>query len=166
MADKRLDLQALLEAVELERGAGRRIVFTNGCFDVLHTGHMRSLEQAAALGDRLIVGINHDASVRELKGSERPVVAFDQRADLVAAMEAVDWVIGFDEPTPLRLIEAIRPDVLVKGGDWEPDSIVGRQAVERSGGQVVSLPLVRGRSTTGLLERIRSGRRARPEHPE
>ena len=154
--DKLIDLEGLVEWVTERRGVGRRIVFTNGVFDLLHTGHLRLLESAARLGDHLVVGINDDGSVRAIKGPERPLVPFEERAALVAGLEVVDRVIGFGEPTPLGLIEAIVPDVLAKGGDWPVDRIVGREIVEEYGGRVVSLPLVPGRSTTRFVERLRS----------
>ncbi len=134
---------------------GRRIVFTNGCFDLLHPGHIRSLEQARALGDVLVVAINSDAGVRRLKGRGRPVIRQGERVEILAALAAVDAVVIFDEPTPQQLIARLLPDVLVKGGDWGPEEIVGRAEVEAAGGQVVSAPLVPGHSTTAILERIR-----------
>jgi D-beta-D-heptose 7-phosphate kinase/D-beta-D-heptose 1-phosphate adenosyltransferase len=138
-----------------EARRGKRVVFTNGCFDLLHSGHLALLESAAAQGDILVVGVNEDASVSHLKGPERPFVPFEQRAALLAGLEAVDYVVGFAEPTPLRLIEDLRPDVLVKGADWSAEAIVGRGVVEANGGSVVRRPLVRGRSTTELVRRIR-----------
>ena len=140
------------------RAAGQRVVFTNGVFDLLHRGHVEYLAEARALGDRLVVGVNSDASVRGLdKGAGRPLVAEADRAAVVAALAAVDLVVLFDDDTPERLIREIRPDVLVKGGDWAPDRIVGREFVESLGGKVVSIPLRAGFSTTGLIERIRGG---------
>ena len=133
---------------------GKTVVFTNGCFDLLHPGHIRLLEQARALGDLLVVGINSDASVRRLKGEKRPLVPEAERAEVLAALEAVDCVTVFDEPTPRDLIQALLPDVLVKGGDWGPDEIVGREEVEAAGGRVASIPFVEGYSTTALIERM------------
>jgi len=133
----------------------RRVVFTNGCFDLLHPGHIRCLEQARALGDLLIVAINSDASVRRMKGAERPVMPEGERAEVLAALAAVDYVTVFEEDTPREIIARLVPDVLVKGGDWGPDQIVGRAEVETAGGRVVSIPLEPGWSTTGLLEKIR-----------
>jgi D-glycero-beta-D-manno-heptose 1-phosphate adenylyltransferase len=133
----------------------RRIVFTNGCFDLLHPGHIRSLEQARALGDVLVVAINSDPSVRRLKGSGRPVIPQQERAEILAALAAVDAVVIFDEPTPQQLIARLLPDVLVKGGDWGPGEVVGRAEVEAAGGRVVSIPLEPGYSTTAILERLR-----------
>ena len=134
---------------------GRRVVFTNGCFDLLHVGHIRLLEAAKRLGEILVVGVNSDRSVRRLhKGPDRPVVPQRDRARLLAALACVDYVTIFDEPTPLQLIRRVKPDVLVKGADWHADRVVGRDVVERHGGRVVLVPLVRGRSTTRLLTRI------------
>jgi rfaE bifunctional protein nucleotidyltransferase chain/domain len=140
-----------------EKRNGRRIVFTNGCFDLLHPGHIGSLEQARSLGDALVVGINSDASVRQLKGAGRPVLPERERAEILAAMECVDAVVIFDEPTPREVIARLLPDVLVKGGDWPGDQIVGREEVEAAGGRVVSIPVVAGYSTTEILRKIREG---------
>lgn len=133
---------------------GKTVAFTNGCFDLLHPGHIRLLEQARARGDLLVVAINSDASVRRLKGEKRPLVPEAERAEVLAALEAVDCVTVFDEPTPRELIQALLPDLLVKGGDWGPDEIVGREEVEAAGGRVVSIPFVEGYSTTALIERV------------
>jgi rfaE bifunctional protein nucleotidyltransferase chain/domain len=145
----------ILHAAERKRN-GQRIVFTNGCFDLLHPGHIRLFEQARALGDALVVAINSDASVRANKGDGRPIMPQEERAEILAALEAVDYVTVFDEPTPQRLIARLVPDVLVKGSDWGPDEVVGRAEVEAAGGRVVSIPLEAGYSTTNLIERIRS----------
>lgn len=136
---------------------GRRVVFTNGCFDLLHPGHIQILERARALGDVLIVGLNSDSSVRELKGAGRPVLPEAERAEILAGLECVDAVVIFEELTPRHVIAALLPDVLVKGGDWPGDQIVGREEVEAAGGRVVSIPVVPGYSTTAILERIRKG---------
>ena len=128
---------------------------TNGCFDVLHAGHLSLLEASRAEADRLVVAINSDASVRRLKGPARPVIPESERAEVLLAMEAVDAVAIYDDETPLRVVEALRPDVLAKGADWPLDQIVGRAEVEATGGRVVRVPLVPGRSTTAILERIR-----------
>ncbi|HKT46933.1 MAG TPA: D-glycero-beta-D-manno-heptose 1-phosphate adenylyltransferase [Candidatus Acidoferrales bacterium] len=136
---------------------GRRVVFTNGCFDLLHPGHIQILERARALGDALIVGLNSDSSVRELKGAGRPVLPESERAEILAGLECVDAVVIFEELTPRHVIAALLPDVLVKGGDWPGDQIVGREEVEAVGGRVVSIPVVPGYSTTAILERIRKG---------
>ena len=140
------------------RGLGERVVFTNGCFDLLHVGHVRSLEQARSLGDRLVVGINSDASVRRIKGPARPIVPARQRAEVLAALACVDWVVVFGESTPLRLIRALRPDVLAKGGDWKLDAIVGRDDVLSWGGSVRRLREVPGVRTTTIARRIRRSR--------
>jgi rfaE bifunctional protein nucleotidyltransferase chain/domain len=145
----------LILYVERARRNGRRVVFTNGCFDLLHPGHIRCLEQARALGDLLIVAINSDASVRRVKDGGRPVVPEAERAEVLAALAAVNYVTVFEEDTPQEIIARVLPDVLVKGGDWGPDQIVGRAEVEAAGGCVVSIPLEPGYSTTGILERIR-----------
>ena len=136
-----------------------RIVFTNGCFDILHRGHVEYLQEAAALGDRLVVGVNSDASVRRLgKGEDRPLNDQDSRAKVLAALRCVDAVVIFEEDTPLELITALQPDVVAKGGDWKPEQIVGADLVKARGGEVRSLKLVDGFSTTALVERIRNGR--------
>lgn len=140
-----------------EKRNGRRIVFTNGCFDLLHPGHIGSLEQARSLGDALIVGLNSDASVRQLKGAGRPVLPERERAEILAALECVDAVVIFDELTPREIIARLLPDVLVKGADWPGDQIVGREEVEAAGGRVVSIPVVPGYSTTEILRKIREG---------
>ena len=150
-------MEQLLPLLRSERGKGKRIVFTNGCFDLLHIGHTRYLQAARSLGDLLVVGVNTDDSVRGLeKASDRPIVPEAQRAEVLAALSCVDFVVLFAEPDPKRLITAIQPDVLVKGGDWTPDTIVGREAVENRGGVVRTIPLVPGMSTTALVQRIRS----------
>lgn len=138
--------------------AGRRVVFTNGCFDLLHPGHLRCLEEARKLGDFLVVAINSDASVRRLKGGERPVIPQQERAEILAALESVDAVVIFDEPTPRNLIASLLPDVLVKGGDWSKEEVVGREEVEAAGGRVVSIPVVDGYSTSQILDKIRESR--------
>jgi rfaE bifunctional protein nucleotidyltransferase chain/domain len=149
-------LRGVTRAVRRAQAAGRRVVFTNGCFDLLHRGHVRYLEQARALGDLLVVAVNSDASVRRLKGAGRPVVPADQRAEVLAALAAVDLVLVFDERDPGRVIRTLRPDVLVKGGDWPVDRIVGAEFVRSAGGTVRSLPYVEGASTTALIRRLAS----------
>ena len=131
------------------------MVFTNGCFDVLHVGHVRSLEQAHGLGDRLIVAVNSDASVRRLKGAGRPVVSARQRVEVLAALACVDWVVVFRDDTPRSLIRALRPDVLAKGGDWSLDAIVGAEDVRSWGGRVVRLRQVPGVRTSRIVEKLR-----------
>lgn len=148
-------LPALLAALSRERKAGKKVVFTNGCFDVLHVGHVRYLREARCLGDRLVVGLNSDASVRTLKGAGRPVMHEKDRAEILGALECVDDVVLFSAPTPERLIRAIRPDFLVKGGDWKTARIAGGPFVESYGGRVVSLAFYRGFSTTRLIEKIK-----------
>jgi D-beta-D-heptose 7-phosphate kinase/D-beta-D-heptose 1-phosphate adenosyltransferase len=150
-----VDLDTLIDVVSEVRARGNRIVFTNGCFDILHAGHVAYLEEAKALGDYLIVGVNDDASVRRLKGSQRPIVGLEDRMAVLAGLAAVDWVVPFAADTPLALIEALLPDVLVKGGDWKPEEIVGSEVVLRSGGQVHSLQFRSGRSTSRIVETIR-----------
>ena len=137
------------------RDEGERVVFTNGCFDLLHPGHVRLLEAARAEGDRLVVGLNSDASVARLKGQGRPLLPEAERAETLLALEAVDRVVIYDEDTPRNAILALLPDVLVKGADWELRAIVGRVEVEEAGGRVVRVQLLPGRSTTGLVERIK-----------
>ena len=134
--------------------AGRRVVFTNGCFDLLHPGHVRYLERARALGDALVVALNSDRAVRELKGPSRPILSEDERAEVMAALEAVTFVTVFDDVSPRETIVAVEPDVLVKGGDWGLDAIIGRDEVEAAGGEVRSLPFVDGCSTSDVIERI------------
>jgi len=150
----RQELGGVLDEIRRE---GRRIVFTNGCFDLLHIGHTRYLHEAKALGDILIVGLNSDDSVRSLaKGPGRPVIPESQRAEIVAALGCVDIVVVFHEPDPLMLIQTIQPHILVKGGDWNPDQIVGREMVETQGGCIRSIPLVPNISTTLLIQRIKN----------
>jgi D-beta-D-heptose 7-phosphate kinase/D-beta-D-heptose 1-phosphate adenosyltransferase len=158
-------LAALVRAVRGAQRQGQRVVFTNGCFDLLHLGHVRYLEEARSLGDRLVVAINSDASVRKLKGPARPVVPQRQRAEVLAALAAVDFVLIFTEADPLRVIRAVQPDVLVKGGDWSVDRIVGADVVRARGGAVRSLPYVDGVSTTALLKRIATAALAPPLPP-
>jgi D-beta-D-heptose 7-phosphate kinase/D-beta-D-heptose 1-phosphate adenosyltransferase len=148
--------QKLLQERSEWRRQGRKVVFTNGCFDLLHPGHVALLEAARREGDVLVVGLNADASVRQLKGPGRPLVSEAERAETLRALEAVDRVIVYDEVTPGKVIEALVPDVLVKGSDWAEDKIVGRETVVGAGGRVVRVELVPGRSTTALLKRIRT----------
>jgi rfaE bifunctional protein nucleotidyltransferase chain/domain len=150
-----LTLEEAIVRFGREKRNARRVVFTNGCFDLLHPGHIRSLEQARELGDVLIVGLNSDASVRQLKGQGRPILPERERAEILAALECVDAVVIFDDLTPRELISRLLPDVLVKGGDWPGDQIVGREEVEGAGGRVVSVPVVSGYSTTDMLRKIR-----------
>ena len=139
-----------------EKRNGCRVVFTNGCFDLLHPGHIETLEKARNLGDALVVGVNSDRSVREMKGEGRPIVPERERAEVLAALECVDAVVIFGEPTPREIVAALLPDVLVKGGDWASDQIIGREEVVRAGGRVVSVPVVAGYSTSAIVEKIRN----------
>jgi rfaE bifunctional protein nucleotidyltransferase chain/domain len=132
----------------------KRIVFTNGCFDILHVGHIRYLRKAKSLGDILVVGLNTDRSVRLIKGEKRPIVPQEDRAEVLASLEFVDYVVFFDEPDPFTLIGKVKPHILVKGADWTKDKIVGRDLVEKAGGRVVRIPLVPGASSTGVIEKI------------
>ena len=134
---------------------GKKVVFTNGCFDILHVGHVRYLRKAKSLGDILIIGMNTDRSVKTIKGEKRPIVPERERAEVLSALEFVDYIIFFDEPDPLALITALQPDVLVKGADWSKDRIVGREVVENLGGRVVRVSMVPGASSTGLIEKIK-----------
>jgi len=153
-----MDLLLAQRAVNVWRMKGDRIVFTNGCFDILHRGHVEYLQEAALLGERLIIGLNSDESVRRLdKATDRPFNDQDSRAKVIAGMRFVDAVVIFDQDTPLELIQALGPDVLVKGGDWKPEQIVGSDVVKARGGEVRSLKLVDGFSTTNLVEKIRRG---------
>jgi rfaE bifunctional protein nucleotidyltransferase chain/domain len=146
--------EALKEQVERVRGEGKKISFTNGCFDILHVGHVQYLREARKTGDLLILGLNSDASVRAIKGAKRPLVPQGERAEVVASLKVVDYVTLFDDPTPLRLIEYLRPDVLVKGGDWKEESVVGGTAVRSWGGRIVIVPLTVGASTTNIIEKV------------
>jgi len=143
--------------VESRRRLGQRIVFTNGVFDLLHPGHVRYLQAARREGDALIVGINSDRSVRANKGPSRPIMPEHERAEVLEALACVDAVVVFDEETPAAIIEALQPDVLVKGADWAADAIVGRDTVESRGGKVVRMPIESGWSTSAIIERARSG---------
>jgi D-beta-D-heptose 7-phosphate kinase/D-beta-D-heptose 1-phosphate adenosyltransferase len=144
----------LIEIRKQLKHEGKKIVFTNGCFDILHRGHVEYLTKAKALGDVLFVGVNTDASVKRIKGPKRPVVCQEDRAFVLAAMKAVDYVCLFDEDTPQQLIEMIVPDVLVKGSDWKIDSIVGRDIVETAGGKVQVIDFFPNRSTTDIIQKI------------
>lgn len=147
-----------LETLEKLRAAGKKIVFTNGCFDILHSGHVSYLQAARSLGDILVVGVNSDESVRRIKGKERPVNSLHDRLQVLEALACVDYVIPFCEDTPADLIEKLVPDVLVKGGDYKPENIVGADVVKRDGGEVLVLPFVEGKSTTAVIERLKNKR--------
>ena len=151
-------ISAAAELAAAARRDGRRIVFTNGVFDLLHPGHVRYLQAAGAEGDVLIVGINSDRSVRAIKGPGRPITPEAERAEILSALACVDAVAIFDEETPAEIIRAVRPDVLVKGADWAADAIVGRDTVEAGGGNVVRIPVEPGWSTSNIVERIRTAR--------
>lgn len=138
------------------KAKGKRIVFTNGCFDILHYGHVKYLQDAKAKGDILIVGINRDCSIKKIKGPKRPIVNERDRANIIAALESVDYVVLFSEDTPLKLIKKLKPDVLVKGADWNISAIAGREIVQSYGGKVCTIKLAKGRSTTRLIKRIAS----------
>jgi len=152
---KVISWDAIRQIADELKSKGQRIAFTNGCFDILHLGHIELLEFAHAQGDVLIVGVNSDASIRRLKGAGRPVLNAEQRSRILAALECVDYVVIFDDDTPYELIARIRPSVLVKGGDYVPDTIVGRDIVEGAGGRVVVFPLIAGNSSSQLIEKIK-----------
>lgn len=156
ISDKIVSREALLHKANMWRHMGKKIVFTNGCFDILHHGHLSYLAAAASLGNILVVGVNTDASVRKLKGEERPLTHENDRAFQLASMLVVDGVCLFNEDTPLDLIKTIRPDVLAKGGDYTIDTIVGADFVQSYGGQIAIIPFVNGYSTTGIIERIKT----------
>ena len=153
-ADKVLDRHTLKEKVGLLHEAGKRVVFTNGCFDLLHIGHVRYLQEARKQGDCLVVAVNSDSSVQQIKEQGRPVMPEGQRAEVVAALGCVDWVTIFPEPDPLTLITLLRPEVLVKGGDWPEEKIVGAAEVIGAGGEVLRIPLEPEVSTSGIVQKI------------
>jgi rfaE bifunctional protein nucleotidyltransferase chain/domain len=154
MGKKIFQREDLKDKVQALKKAGKKIVFTNGCFDFLHIGHVRYLKAARAEGDVLVVGVNSDHSVRKIKGPRRPVVPENERAEVLASLACVEFVTLFDEPDPLVTIRLLMPDVLVKGADWEEDAIVGRDVVEAKGGRVVRIPLTEGASTSRIIEKI------------
>lgn len=156
MSEKVVSLENLKALIEPLRRNGKKIVFTNGCFDLLHVGHVRSLEAARALGDLLVVGLNTDNSVARLKGPDRPIVEESHRSEVLAALACVDYIVVFSEDDPLKLITAVKPDVLVKSADWDPKMIIGRDIVEARGGIVTSTPEVGGISSTILIQRIQN----------
>jgi len=151
---KMLSRYELKKEIEKLKKTGKKIIFTNGCFDILHTGHTRYLREARKLGNILVVGINSDTSVRAIKGPQRPIVPQDERADIMASLESVDFVTLFDETTPLELIECLKPHIIVKGGDWVEKDIVGGEAVRKWGGAVAVIPKIKGASTTSIIEKI------------
>jgi len=155
-AEKILDRNTIKAKVDSLRQSGKVVVFTNGCFDLLHVGHVRYLQEARKQGDCLVVAVNSDSSVQQIKGPGRPIIPDNQRAEVVAAMGCVDWVTIFDEPDPLVLIKLLKPDVLVKGGDWPEEKIVGAPEVKGAGGKVSRIPLEAEISTSDIFERIRT----------
>lgn len=155
LADKIMPFEELRQIVAARQAAGQTIVFTNGCFDILHAGHVDLLEEAAREGDILVVALNSDDSVRGLKGPERPVNPQQQRARVLAALAVVDYVVLFDDPDPGHLITGLLPDVLVKGGDWSPETIIGADVVQASGGRIATIPLKYGASTTDIIKKVR-----------
>jgi len=150
------EMMQIIDAIKSEQRKGKKIVFTNGCFDILHRGHVTYLNQARDLGDFLIVGINSDESVKRLKGPERPVNMLEDRAYVLSALKSVDYVIPFEEDTPLNLINLIMPDILVKGGDYTIDRIIGAQEVLANGGKVEIIPFVPGKSTSAIIDTIKT----------
>jgi len=157
METYRLKIKSLPDAkkdIDGLKASGKKIVFTNGCFDILHIGHARYLYAAKGLGDHLIVAVNSDSSVRAIKGPDRPIINQDERAEMLAALGCVDSVIIFNEETPLKVIEYLMPDILVKGGDWKDGEIIGSDTVMAAGGKVMRIPFVDGSSTTGIIKRI------------
>lgn len=155
---KVVSLQELLEVRRRLKEEGKRVVFTNGCFDILHRGHVDYLMKARSLGDALVVGLNTDASVRNLKGQDRPIVEEDDRAHVLASLQSVDFVCLFEEDTPIEIIRALIPDVLVKGADWAVTEVVGKDIVEQAGGSVQTIEFLPNRSTSGLIRKIRASR--------
>ncbi|MBE9536033.1 MAG: D-glycero-beta-D-manno-heptose 1-phosphate adenylyltransferase [Proteobacteria bacterium] len=145
------DLSAIIARVKAD---GRKVIFSNGCFDILHVGHVRYLQAARALGDCLVIAVNSDSSIRGLKGEKRPIVPQGERAELLAALECVDYVTIFEEPDPLNVIKSIKPSSLVKGGDWSEDQIIGGDFVKSTGGRVELIPYIEGASTTNIIEEI------------
>ena len=154
MQSKIKTVQELRPLLDILRATGKKIVFTNGCFDLIHTGHVRYLSRAKSLGDILVIAVNSDASVRTIKGKDRPINMEADRMETLAALESVDYVVLFHEPDPHRIISELQPDVLVKGGDWPIEKIVGRDIVEARGGRVISVGYIEGASTTGIIEKI------------
>jgi len=153
--DKILNRQILKEKLDALRKDGKKIAFTNGCFDILHVGHVRYLREAKKTADVLVLALNSDSSVRSIKGEKRPLVSEEERAEILAALEFIDFVTIFEELTPQELIVYLKPDVLIKGGDWPEDKVVGRDDVKKWGGRVVLIPEVKGKSTTNIVEKIK-----------
>jgi len=148
-------LEIIKNEIKALQQQGKKIVFTNGCFDILHAGHVDIFQQARNLGGALVVAVNSDISIKKIKGEKRPVVPQAQRMQVLAALEAIDYVVIFDEENPFKIIKEIQPDILVKGGDWPVETIVGRELVEKKGGKVLSIPLMEGISTTNIIEEVK-----------
>ena len=155
--DKIISLQALKSRVKNWKSGNEKIVFTNGCFDILHKGHLEVLAKTADLGNRLIIGLNSDSSIKNLKGGNRPIVDENSRAILLAALSFVDAAVLFSEQTPLNLIAEIKPDILAKGGDYKITEIVGHEVVQQNGGEVITIPLIEGFSSTNIIDKIQNG---------
>lgn len=151
---KIVSLKKLLHELAIIKKKKKKVVFTNGCFDIVHAGHVRYLKKARSLGDCLVVGLNSDSSVRAIKGAKRPIVPENERAEVLGALSFVDFVVKFNDQTPLKLIEAVRPDILAKGADWAAKDIAGGDVVRKSGGKIRRITLVKGRSTTNIIKRI------------
>ncbi len=151
---KTVSLKKLLQELAILKKKKKKIVFTNGCFDIVHAGHVRYLKKARSLGDCLVIGLNSDSSVKAIKGERRPIVPENERAEVLGALGFVDYVVKFNDPTPLKLIEAIKPDILAKGADWAAKDIAGGDIVRKSGGKIRRITLVKGRSTTNIIKRI------------
>lgn len=154
--DKILDRIRLKAQLDALRAQGKKIAFTNGCFDILHVGHVRYLREAKKTADVLVLALNSDSSVRAIKGEKRPVVGEQERAEIIAALEFIDFVTIFPEPTPLELINLLQPDVLIKGGDWPEEKVVGREEIRTWGGRIAIIPEIEGKSTTNIVEKIKS----------
>jgi len=155
MKSKIVSLKAAVEIRRKLKRQGKKVVFTNGCFDIIHAGHAIYLDAAAKLGDFLIVGLNSDLSVKRLKGKNRPLILFRERALLLSYLTPVDLVVGFSDDTPYKLIKSLKPDILVKGADYKPSEIVGADIVDEAGGKVVTVPLVKGKSTSNIIKKLR-----------
>lgn len=153
--NKILDREALLKKLNALRKKGKKIAFTNGCFDILHVGHVRYLREAKKTADVLVLALNSDSSVRSIKGNKRPLMTEKERAEILAALEFIDFVTIFPESTPLELINFLKPDVLIKGGDWPEEKVVGREDIKKWGGKVVIIPEVEGKSTTNIVKKIK-----------
>jgi D-beta-D-heptose 7-phosphate kinase/D-beta-D-heptose 1-phosphate adenosyltransferase len=154
MPSKVISLKKIVKIRKELKKEGKKVVFTNGCFDILHKGHVHLLKRAKKLGDILIVGLNSDSSVKRIKGEKRPIFSVRDRAFVLSSIDVVDYIVIFNEDTPLKVIKAIEPDVLVKGADWDKKSIVGREIVESLGGKVVRIPVLKGFSTTSVIEKL------------